>query len=178
MSTRRCRPIRPERAYPCRSWGSPIAVSITPNQRTAVRVSIAFVRRRRMREKGVDLATARFLLSGLPDTFDEWKATPETCQSTRRASWRRRRARAPLERRRGRQKGDLEWISFGGSIGRYLIGDAGISAVKPSTLAVSRQAGHQAAGAERIFKFMSRLLTCCGAGAVNRGMGACPARRI
>ena len=29
MSTRRARPIRPGRAYPCRSWGSPRAVSIT-----------------------------------------------------------------------------------------------------------------------------------------------------
>ena len=32
-----------------------------------------------MREKGVGAETARFLLSGLPDTFDQWKAlqTPQ-----------------------------------------------------------------------------------------------------
>jgi hypothetical protein len=47
---------------------------------------VSFVRSSRdilarcMREKGVDLATARFLLSGLPNTFDEWKATSDTCQ--------------------------------------------------------------------------------------------------
>jgi hypothetical protein len=42
--------------------------------------SVSFVRSTRdvlarcMREKGTDDATAVILLSGLPDTFDEWKA--------------------------------------------------------------------------------------------------------
>ena len=43
---------------------------------------VSFVRSSRdilarcMREKGVDVDTARLLLSGLPDTFDQWKTTP------------------------------------------------------------------------------------------------------
>jgi hypothetical protein len=41
---------------------------------------VSFVRTERgilarcMREKGVDADTARLLLSGLPDTFDQWKS--------------------------------------------------------------------------------------------------------
>jgi hypothetical protein len=34
-----------------------------------------------MREKGVDADTASLLLSGLPDTFDQWKATQSSSQS-------------------------------------------------------------------------------------------------
>ena len=43
--------------------------------------SVSFVRSTRdildrcMREKGVGDAAARFLLEGLPDTFDQWKST-------------------------------------------------------------------------------------------------------
>ena len=32
------------------------------------------------REKGVDAATARLLLAGLPDTFDQWKSLPGASQ--------------------------------------------------------------------------------------------------
>jgi hypothetical protein len=35
-----------------------------------------------MREKGVEDVTARLLLSGLPDTFDEWKATHRAPQAS------------------------------------------------------------------------------------------------
>jgi hypothetical protein len=44
--------------------------------------NVAFARSTRdilarcMREKGVDDDTARLLLCGLPDTFDQWKALP------------------------------------------------------------------------------------------------------
>jgi len=43
--------------------------------------AVSFVRSTRdilarcMREKGVDEDTARLLLAGLPDTFDQWKAS-------------------------------------------------------------------------------------------------------
>jgi hypothetical protein len=33
-----------------------------------------------LREKGADDDTARFLLSGLPDTFDQWKASQSSPQ--------------------------------------------------------------------------------------------------
>ena len=33
-----------------------------------------------MREKGTDAATAQLLLSGLPDTFDQWKASQDGSQ--------------------------------------------------------------------------------------------------
>ena len=45
---------------------------------------LSFVRSERdilarcMREKGVDVDTANLLLSGLPDTFDQWKASQST----------------------------------------------------------------------------------------------------
>jgi hypothetical protein len=56
---------------------------------------VSFVRSSRdilarcMREKGVDEDTARLLLSGLPDTFDQWKSSQDSSQRllTPSAEW-------------------------------------------------------------------------------------------
>ncbi len=57
--------------------------------------SVSFVRstkdilERCMREKGVENVTASFLLAGLPDTFDAWKATQTFSNGQDEASGRR-----------------------------------------------------------------------------------------
>ena len=57
------------------------------SQRLGGWIGVSFIRSTRdilarcMRERGVDDDTARLLLSGLPDTFDEWKSLQPTLET-------------------------------------------------------------------------------------------------